>query len=103
MLGVCVCLLERERERSGKGLGSDTDNKTEDEEEKSPFNVEFTWAILLDILENVSEIEFLCRIDFLSDYMIMIILQLLIFTSMKHSLLLFTTFSACAQLFRHPV
>jgi hypothetical protein len=34
---------------------------------------------------------------------IMIIHQLSIYTSMKHSLLLLETFSTCAQLFRHPV
>ncbi len=36
-------------------------------------------------------------------YTIMIIHQLSIYTSMKYSLLLLETFSACAQLFRHPV
>ncbi len=36
-------------------------------------------------------------------YTIMIIQSLSIYTSMKHSLLLLKTFSACAQLFRHPV
>ena len=36
-------------------------------------------------------------------YTIMNIHQLSIYTSMKHSLLLTQTFSACAQLFRYPV
>ncbi len=36
-------------------------------------------------------------------YMITMIHQLSISTSLKHSVLLLKTFSACAQLFRHPV
>ncbi len=39
----------------------------------------------------------------MSLYTITVIHRLLIYTSMKHSLLLLKTFSACAPLFRHPV
>ncbi len=41
--------------------------------------------------------------DHATNYMIMIIHNLQIYASMKHSLLLLKTFSTCAQLFRHPV
>jgi hypothetical protein len=53
------------------------------------------------IVENLTEIVKLFTIVIY--YTITIIHRLLLYTSMKHSLLLLETFSACAQLFRHPV